>query len=159
MAPVAQTTANYVRNYGSAGWEFMRERTTFGLTGNWEHDTYDFQSVFNVTREDVGANFGRDLTPKLALNISGTADRYDYVNQGFTETFGTLGGGLIYRPGRWFVVYARYDHSFRRASGAPTVLFGQSGYDENRVFVMIGYRPHSEYTQSGGAPGFGTEAP
>ena len=159
VAPVAQTTANYVRDYGSAGWEFQRLRTALGLTANWEHDAYDFQTVFDVTREDIGVNLGRDLTPKLALSITGTADRYEYVNQGFTDKFGTIGGGLIYRPGRWFIVYARYDHAFRRASGAPTVLFGQAGYDENRVFVMVGYRPHSEEMDSGsgsgGAPGFG----
>lgn len=154
VAPVSQTSANYVRNYGSAGWEFQRLRTAFGLTANWERDAYDLQSVFNVTRADIGANLGRDLTPKLALNISGTANRYEYTNQGYTDKFGTIGGGLIYRPGRWFIVYARYDHSFRRASGAPTVLFGQSGYDENRVFVMVGYRPHSEDMEPGGA-GFG----
>lgn len=153
VAPVAQTSANYVRNFGSAGWEFARERTSVGVTGSWEHDAYDFQTVFNVTREDVGLNLGRSLTPQLALNISGTADRYEYVNQAYTDKFGTIGGGVIYRPGRWFIVYARYDHAFRRASGAPTVLFGQSGYDENRVFVMVGYRPHSDDMESGGAPG------
>jgi hypothetical protein len=101
---------------------------------------------------------GRNLTQKLALNISGTADRYEYVNQGYTDKFGTIGGGLIYRPGRWFIVYARYDHAFRRASGAPTLLFGQSGYDENRVFVMIGYRPHSDDMEQGGAPAMGSPA-
>ena len=153
VAPVSQTSANYVRNYGSAGWQFQRLRTTFGLTANWERDTYDFQSVFDVTRAGIGINLGRDLTPKLALNIIGTANRHEYVNEGFTDKFGTIGGGLIYRPGRWFLVYARYDHSFRRASGGPAVLFGQSGYDENRVFVMVGYRPHSD-EESGGA-GFG----
>ena len=156
VAPVTQTSANYVRNYGSAGWEFMRERTALAFTGNWEHDAYDFQTVFNVTREDVGINLGRSLTPQLALNISGTADRYQYVNQGYTDEFGTIGGGVSYRPGRWFIIYARYDHAFRRASGVPTVLFGQSGYDENRVFVMVGYRPHSEDMEPGAAPGTGS---
>ena len=154
VAPVAQTSANYVRNYGSAGWEFQRLRTSIGLTANWERDTYDFDSLFNVTRADIGIRLGRDLTPKLALSISGTANRYEYVDQGFTDKSGTVGGGLIYRPGRWFIVYARYDHSFRRAAGAPGVLL-QPGYDENRVFVMIGYRPHSDEMASGGAPGFG----
>lgn len=153
VAPVTQTSGNYVRNFGSAGWEFTRERTALGVTGNWEHDAYDLQSVFNVTREDIGLKLGRSLTPQLALNISGTADRYAYVNQGYTDKFGTIGGGLSYRPGRWFIVYARYDHTFRRSSGAPSSLFGQSVYDENRVFVMVGYRPHSEDMEPGGAPG------
>jgi hypothetical protein len=167
VAPVSQTTGNYLRNYGSAGWNFARVRTTFGLTANWERDSYDVQSVFNATHADLGLNIARALTPQLSVNISGSASRYDYLDQGFTDTFGTVGGGVAYRPGRWFVVYARYDHAFRRGSGAPTVLvIGPSGipspvvvttgggYDENRVFVMVGYSPHSD-TESNGETGAG----
>jgi hypothetical protein len=102
----------------------------------------------------VGLNLGRALTPKLSVNIAGTVDRYDYLNQGFTNKFGTVGGGVVYRPGRWVIVYARYDHTFSRASGAQTALLGETGYDENRVFIMIGYRPHSD-TEAAGESGFG----
>lgn len=155
VAPVSQSTGNYLRNYGSAGWQFLRLRTTLGLTGTWERDTYDLESALDVTRADIGLNLGRSFTPKLSGVVSGTADRNDYRIQGFTTTFGTLGAGLIYRPGRWFIVYARYDHTFGRNSGVSgTPLLGRLAYDENRVFVMIGYRPHSDVAQ-GGAPGFG----
>jgi hypothetical protein len=152
VAAVSQTTANYLHNYGSAGWEFSRLRTSIGLTANWERDTYDVQSVYDATRTDLGLNLGRALTPALSVNVTGTVDRYDYLNQGFTTKFGTVGGGLVYRPGRWVIIYARYDHSFSRASGIQSTLLGGAGYDENRVFVMIGYRPHSD-TETGGEPG------
>lgn len=155
VAPVTQTTANYQRTYGSAGWQFARERTSLGFTGTWERDNYDTQSVFDVTREELGLNLGRTITSKLSLIVSGSVDRYDYLNQGFTDKFGTVGGGLSYRPGRWIIIYARYDHAFRRTSGIPSLLVGGSGYDENRAFIMIGYRPHSEDMAAGGAPGFG----
>lgn len=155
VAPVTQSTANYQRDYGSAGWEFVRERTTLGLTGGWERDAYDVQSIFNVTRADAGLSLGRSFTPKLWANVSGTLDRYDYSNQGFTDKFGTVGAGLVYQPGRWVVVYARYDHSFRRDSGLQAA---GRGYDENRAFIMIGYRPHSAELTPGGAPGFGGPA-
>lgn len=152
VAPVSQTTGNYQRTYGSAGWEFAQLRTSFGLTGDWERDNYDVQTIFDVTRADLGVNLGRQLTPKLALNVTGTVDRYDYLNQGFTDKFGTVGGGISYRPGRWFIIYARYDHAFRRSSGTPGLLIGGgSGYDENRAFIMIGYRPHSQDMEPGGA--------
>jgi hypothetical protein len=156
VAPVSQTTANYLRNYGSAGWQFTRLRTIFGLTGNWERDTYDVQSLYDVTRANLGLNMGRDLTPKLSANITGSVDRYDYFNRGFTNKFGTVGAGLVYRPGRWFIVYARYDHAFSRSAGSPSGVpfLGGITYDENRVFVMIGYRPHSD-TESDGESGFG----
>ncbi|MGH7105146.1 MAG: hypothetical protein ACREFT_01405 [Acetobacteraceae bacterium] len=150
VAPVAQTTANYQRTYGTAGWEFARLRTSLGLTGNWERDAYDLQPVFDATRAALGLNLGRSLTPKLSVSITGSADRYEYLNQGFTDKFGTVGGVIAYRPGRWVIVYARYDHAFRRSSGTPGLLVGGSGYDENRAFIMIGYQPHSDEMGQGG---------
>ena len=152
VAPVTQTTANYQRTYGSAGWEFSRLRTSFGFTGSWERDNYDTQSVFDVTREEVGFNLRRTITTQLAVNLTGSVERYSYLNQGFTDKFGTVGSGVTYRPGRWIIVYARYDHAFRRSSGVPSLLLGTAQYDENRVFIMVGYRPHSEdLEQQGGA--------
>lgn len=155
VAPASQTTGNYLRTYGSAGWQFARLRTTFGLTGNWERDTYDLQPIYDGTRADVELNLGRALTPRLSVNVSGSADRYEYLNQGFTDKFGTVGAGFVYRPGRWVIIYARYDHAFRRSSaaaGAPLLVGAR--YDENRAFVMIGYRPHSD-TATGGESEFG----
>jgi hypothetical protein len=154
VAPVTQTTANYLRNYGSAGWQFARQRTTLSATVNWEHDAYQAEPVFDDKRASIGVNVGRTITTKLSANISGTLDRYEYLNQGFTDKFGTIGGGVAYRPGRWFVVYARYDHSFRRSSGNPSAAFTGPHYDENRVFVMVGYSPHAD-TESGQGSGFG----
>jgi len=156
VAPVAQTTANYLRTYGSAGWVFRRLRTTAGLTVNWERDIHDLQSVFDTTREGLGLRLGRAITPVLSANLTGSVDRYRYLNQGFTDKFGILGAGLTYRAGRWTVVYAKYEHAFRRSSGAPgTPLLSTAVYDENRVFIMIGYRPHSADMEPGAAPGYG----
>ncbi|HEY2036431.1 MAG TPA: hypothetical protein VGG96_05415 [Steroidobacteraceae bacterium] len=153
IAPVTQTTSNFRRDYGSAGWRFVRLRTTFGLTANWERDTHDLQPIYDVSLASVGLELGRSLTPQLSVDMTGSVDRYDYVNQGFTDKFGTVGGGLAYQPGRWIVIYARYDHAFRRPSGVAGLVGGGTRYDENRVFIMIGYRPHSQM-EPGGAPGF-----
>lgn len=154
VAPVTQTTANYQRTYVSAGWEFARLRTNFGFSGEWERDSYALQSAFDVTRAEAGFNLARAITAKLSLNVVGTVDRYSYLNQGFTDKFGTVGGGFSYQPGRWVIIYARYDHTFRRSSGSPSLLIGGGGYDENRAFIMIGYRPHSAGEEGqGGAPG------
>jgi len=155
IAPVTQTTSNYLRNYGSAGWHFARLRTTIDITGTWERDKHDLQSVFDTTREGVQLKVGRAITPQLTASVTGAYAHYDYFNQGFTDKFGTLGGGLAYQPGRWVIVYARYEHAFRRTAGVATQLIGGNSYDENRVFVMIGYRPHSTNTEPGGAFGSG----
>ncbi|MGH2448733.1 MAG: hypothetical protein ACRDFS_09070, partial [Chloroflexota bacterium] len=154
VAPVSQSTGNYLRDAGSAGWRFGRLRTTVGLTGSGEHDTYDRQSIFDTTRGDVALNLGRALTPKLSVSVTGSVDRYDYSHQGFTNTFGTVGAGLTYRPGRWLIVYARYDHAFSSSDESPGPVAGSVTYDENRIFIMIGYRPHSD-AEAGGGAGFG----
>ena len=155
VAPVTQTTANALRNYGSAGWAYDRLRTTIAVTAGWARDTYDLQPIYDTTRESIELNLGRALTPSLAANITGSVDRSEYLHEGFTDKFGTAGASLVYRPGRWILVYARYDHSFRRTSGVPSLVAGGSGFDENRVFVMIGYRPHSGDMNQGGSPEMG----
>lgn len=148
VASATQTTANALQSYGNVAWGFHRLRTTINLSGGWERNSYDRQSIFDVDRTDVSLSLGRQLTRKLSADIIGTVDRSRYTNQGFTQNYGTAGGGLVYRPGAWIVIYGRYDHQFLHATGVTRGL----GYDENRVYVMIGYYPHSSGT---GAPGEG----
>lgn len=154
VAPSTQTTANYRRDYGAAGWRFVRLRSTIGVSADWERDTHDLQSIYDARREDLAVDLGRSLTPQLFANITGSVNRYEYVNQGFTDKFGIIGAGVSYQAGRWIVIYGRYDHAFRRSSGVANPLFGGTQYDENRVFIMIGYRPHTAM-QAGGEPSFG----
>jgi hypothetical protein len=145
-----QTTATALHTYANANWGFQRLRTTMSLFGGWARDSYDRGPQFDFTQTDVGLRLERHLAPTLTANITLTADRSRYGNQGFTDTFGTAGAGLAYRPGEWVVIYGLYDHEFRNTSGAPARGFG---YDENRVFIMIGYYPHAR--GGTGAPGGG----
>ncbi len=118
VAPVTQTTSNFLRDYGSAGWRFARLRTNLALTANWERDQHDLLPIYDVTLESLGIALGRSLAQQFSVNVTGSVDRYDYFNQGFTDKFGTVGAGLVYQPGRWVVIYTRYDHAFRRPAGA-----------------------------------------
>ncbi|MGH8318278.1 MAG: hypothetical protein ACREUL_09910 [Steroidobacteraceae bacterium] len=163
IGPATQTSANALRTYGNGGWQFQRLRTTIGLTGGWEENQYDRQRLFNYSRANVGLHLGRQLTPRLSANISGSENHYDYLNQGFSSDFGTAGGALVYHLSESVVLYGRYDHTFRSTSGEAKGF----GYDENRVFLMIGYYPHSSGTVPGatgmpgmpGMPGGGGVAP
>jgi hypothetical protein len=132
----------------------VRLRSTIGVSADWERDTHDLQSIYDARREDLAVDLGRSLTPQLFANITGSVNRYEYVKQGFTDKFGIIGAGVSYQAGRWIVIYGRYDHAFRRSSGVANPLFGGTQYDENRVFIMIGYRPHTAI-QAGGEPSFG----
>jgi hypothetical protein len=148
VGSAAQTTANALRTYGNLNWSFQRQRTSINLIGDWERNSYDSQSTFNFTLTNVGLSLGRQLTPRLSANLMATVDRGQYDNQGFTNTYGTGTAGLVYHPGRWIVIYGRYDHQFQRSSGLTRGL----GYDENRIIVMVGYYPHSSGTSSTGLP-------
>ena len=149
IGSATQTTGNALHTYGNVNWGFQRERTSINLTGGWERYAYDVQSKFNYALTDVALSLGRQLTPRLSANIMATADRGQYGNQGFTNTYSTGSAGLVYRPGTWIVIYGRYDHQFQRSSGLTRGL----GYDENRIFIMVGYYPHS--TGTGLPPGTG----
>ncbi|HEY7887638.1 MAG TPA: hypothetical protein VIC29_05370 [Steroidobacteraceae bacterium] len=143
VGSATQTTGNALRTYGNVTWGYHRLRTSIDLLGNWERESYDVQSKFDFTQSDIGVNLRRQLTPRLSANILATLNRGQYGNQGFTNTYGTGGAGLVYHPGTWVVIYGRYDHQFRRSSGLPAQGLG---YDENRIFIMIGYYPHSSGT-------------
>jgi Putative beta-barrel porin 2 len=148
-----QTAGNAVHTYGNLTWGYRRLRTSVNLIGGWERRDYDVQSKFNFALTDIGLTVRRELTPQLSANITATLDRAQYDNQGFTNNYGTAGAGVIYRPGTWVVIYGRYDHQFRNSSGLARDL----GYDENRIFVMVGYYPHSSGTglpQQMGGGGF-----
>jgi hypothetical protein len=137
-----QTTGNALHTYGNLSWAYHRERTGIDISGGWERQNYDVQSKFNYTTSDIALTLRRQLTPRLSADILTTVDREQYGNQGFTNNYGTAGAGLIYRPGEWVVIYGRFDHEFRTSSGVA----GGLGYDENRVFVMVGYYPHTSGT-------------
>lgn len=160
IGAVAQTTANYARNYGSLGWAFSRLRTTLALTGRWERDTYDKTSavLYNATRTDVEFSLGRNLTRHLAGDVTASWASTQYAHQGLTDRYGTMGAGLTWRPGRWLEAYARYDHAFRRPGGAQAAASG-GGYDENRIFVMLGYRPHTAADEAAAQPNFSPAGP
>lgn len=143
VGTAAQTTGNALRTFGDLTWGYHRQRTSIDLTGNWERESYDVQSKFNFSQTDVGLNLTRQIAPRLSANIMATLDRGQYGNQGFDNTYGTAGAGVVYHPGTWVVIYGRYDHQFRHSTGVAAQGFG---YDENRIFVMVGYYPHTSGT-------------
>ncbi len=134
-APAAVTSANYTVTYASAGWEYLRNRTTFKLNGQWEKDAYDAQPLLNLNRGTVQLSLERKLTATLSAQLVGSVYRTDYANTSFTETDGLIGAVLTLRPGRDLEIKLRGDHASRVADGNGT------GYTENRVFLTVGYRP------------------
>jgi hypothetical protein len=134
-APAAVTSTNYTITYASAGWEYVRNRTTFKLNGQWEKDAYDAAPSLDLSRGTVQLSVERKLTASLNAQLIGSIYRTDYANTNFTETDGLIGAVLSFRAGRNIEVKLRADHASRVAEGNGT------GYTENRVFLTVGYRP------------------
>jgi hypothetical protein len=134
-APASLSLNNYTVTYGSIDWEFARDRTTFGISGTWEKDSYDGQPLQDLTRDSAEFRVERKLSSVLTAQLLGRLYRTDYTNTDFSETDWLVGAGLTYREGRGLEIKLRVDHASRDVSGVG------SGYSANRVFLSIGYRP------------------
>ncbi len=134
-APAAVTSNNYTVTYASVAWQYVRNRTSFNLSGRWEKDSYDGQPQNDLSRSDAEFRVERRLTQALTAQLLGSLYRTNYANVDYTETDGLVGGALILREGRGLEVRLRCDHASRVITGNGT------GYTENRVFLTVGYRP------------------
>jgi hypothetical protein len=145
--PALLTSSSYTSNFASVGWEYRRNRTTIAVSGHWEKDVYTSQPQFDLTRGGVEFLVGRKLTRALALQVVGRYGKNDYVNatpatlQGGSPKFDDtlIGAALVWRHGRALEVKLRGEHSSR----TNTTLV-QNGFQENRVFLTVGYRPKPE---------------
>jgi hypothetical protein len=136
-APAAVSQSSYIVTFGSVGWEYARNRTTIGVSGTWEKDSYDGQPLQDVTRGSAEFRLERKLSSVLTAQLLGRLFRSDYTNTNFAETDGLVGAALMFREGRGLEIKLRYDHASRVVSGVG------SGYKENRAFLTIGYRPRT----------------
>jgi len=145
--PAVVSQNNYTVTYGSIDWEYARNRTTFGVSGTWEKDSYVGQPLLDLTRSSAEFSLERKLTSVLTAQLLGRLYRTQYANTDFAETDGLVGAALMFRAGRGLEIKLRYDRSSRSVSGVGVesgvddVPGASTGYSENRVFLTIGYRP------------------
>jgi hypothetical protein len=143
ITPAALTSDTYRVTYGSAGWQYVRNRTTIGVTVRWEKDIYPGLSSLDVTRPGAELNIQRRLTRALTAQLAGTWYKTDYIHAILTEPVSgsteyanaIIGASLAWRHGRGLEIRLRCEHD------SYSVMNGNTGYKENRVFLTIGYRP------------------
>lgn len=148
-APAAVSQNNYTVTYGTLGWEYVRNRTTIGVSGTWEKDSYDGLPLLDLTRGSAEFKVERKLSRALTAQLLGRLYRTEYPNTDYSETDGLVGAALMFYAGRGLEIKLRYDHSSRSVSGAGFASSlgiqpgGIGGYSENRAFLTIGYRPRT----------------
>ena len=133
----------YRETYGSAGWQFQRNRTTFAVTGRWERDIYLGLPTLDTVMRSVQLNAQRRMSRAWTLQLSGNWNQphypYAVLSQqiaGSTQySNATIGGGVIWHHGRGLEVRLNIEHD------SYTVSNGNTGYQESRVFLSVGYRP------------------
>jgi hypothetical protein len=142
FAPTPLTSDSYTSDYASVGWQYARNRTTVALTGRWERDRYAGEQQFDLTLGDVEFTIERQLTRAFSVQLLGRLYKYDYPNAvvasivGSTDyDTGLVGAAFVWRHGRGLEVRMRYEHN------SYVVSTGNTGYQENRVFLTVGYRP------------------
>ena len=146
-SPAVVSQNNYTVTYGSADWEYARNRTTIGVSGTWEKDSYDGQPLLDLTRSSAELRLERKLSSVLTAQLLGRFYRTQYANTDYSETDGLVGAALMFHAGRGLEIKLRYDHTSRSVSGVGVetgvedVPGAIAGYSENRVFLTIGYRP------------------
>jgi hypothetical protein len=142
-APAALSLNNYTATYGSVDWEYARNRTTFGVSGTWEKDSYDGQPLQDLTRGSAEFRVERKLSSLFTAQLLGRVFRTEYTNTDYSETDGLVGAALTFREGRGLEIKLRYDHSSRTVSGVGVVSGvgavpgANTGYSENRVFLTF----------------------
>src|SRR5580704_9304190 len=90
-SPAVVSQNNYTVTYGSIGWAYVRNRTTIGVSGTWEKDSYDGQPLLDVTRGSAEFRVERELSSVLTAQLLGRLYRNEYANTDFAETDGLIG--------------------------------------------------------------------
>jgi hypothetical protein len=136
VAPVAGTFGSYVARYVSGGWRLERERTSIALSDRYEEDSYVTDSILSAKRNDLELNVGRRLNRVVGVQLFGSVIHANYYNEHFESNDHLAGAALVMQPARKVEVRLLYSHLWRTASGV-----GSSTFDENRVFLLLTYRP------------------
>jgi hypothetical protein len=145
--PALLTSSSYTSTFGSVGWRYGRNRTMIGVTGHWSKDAYVSQPQFDATRIGGEIIAARKLSREFALQVLGRYYKSDYPN----ATLLMLAGGspkydesllaaiFSWRHGRALEVRLSAEHGSRTTSGGA-----DQGYQENRLFLTVGYRPWAQ---------------
>ncbi|MEJ0005647.1 MAG: outer membrane beta-barrel protein [Steroidobacteraceae bacterium] len=135
VAAAPLTTADYLRNYISAGLQATGRQTTIGATAYWERDTYAVDNTFNVTRGIIELRAGRQLSAAISADIFTTIMRSQYFTQDADINTYAVGADIKWQASRTLSVAGRYFHNTQSTPGTDF------GYSSNLIFVTVTYRP------------------
>lgn len=141
FTPPPQTSLNYTSTYASLEWQYQRNRTLLAASARWERDDYRNDPTLNVSRPGAELRLVRRFTRVFTGQLIARAYKSDYsnavvsgVNATSSYTQAVVGADVSWRAGHSLIVDFRYTHN-------AWIAAGPAAYNENRVFITVGYWP------------------
>jgi hypothetical protein len=128
-----QTGVPFKSDYGTVGWNFQRNRTSFGLDASVYKETYLQQSSLDDTRILFDAHFSRLLSPTLTVTLADQFYRQNFTNLDQHASENDINAQLAWRASRRVTLTAVVTHAGRN-SNIPNTDF-----TENRVWFSLSY--------------------
>jgi len=144
---VTQSGAPFTSDTANLAWNFLKQRTGFGIGVTYFKDAYQPPSTLdNDNRVQVDAHASRQLTPSLQVVLTEL-----YLHERFTNTVGTFNesttqAALNWRAGRRLTVSFDYSHDNRHSDLPGT------NYGENRIWLTVGYGRPAQLPPGPAAP-------
>lgn len=138
-APGFATAAPLKDHEITAGWNFIRARTTFTLTGGFVRQEYIEESAFNSKGETLTASLARQLRQTVWLRLSAFGSYYEYGNLGGRTTLAAENLSLVKQFDKvGFSVYYQRTHQAYAGTANPLGL-ATGAFVENRVGIEATY--------------------
>ncbi len=144
-APATVSSQNYTSNYASLGWQYERNRTSIALSGRWEKDLYEGQSLLDRTLATAEFSVRRRLTRAFTAQLIGRFYESDYLHASAAGINGSpktdtssVEAAVTWRHGRGLELKIGCEHTTYTTSPNDT------GYGDNRIVLTIGYRPYRD---------------
>jgi hypothetical protein len=156
LAPAAGSGGNYLNQFFSGGWNYKRGRTSFGLSGRWDRNTYTIEATpqeladfintgaatpLNVERWSVQGRAERVITPRMSADIHFSYLHEDYWTVGYIDHSVLAGVALAYTVNNKLQYRLRYEHNLRTVEAVPEGGTRVApGYTENIIFLNVFYQ-------------------
>jgi hypothetical protein len=134
IAPVSGTSESYLDQYGVVTWRFQHPRTEVAVTATWDRQSYRVNTLLSVERINGEIRLIRRLTSRFSAELSGSAGRERYFEDGFSDENYLGSFSINYQVGPRLQFKTRYDHDSRIATA------GGGGFVENRLTLSVEYR-------------------
>jgi Putative beta-barrel porin 2 len=144
--PVLQTGNPFKSDYATVSWNFLRNRTGFGVLVSGFKDTYQQKDTLNDKRLEIDVHATRQLTPNVGVSLIEQYLRQRFENVVGSSTQTTSDARITWRTSRRVSIFLDYSFANRHGDISGT------DFKENRLWLSIGYGRAAELPPGPPAP-------